>query len=367
MVLAMVLMFGEASYADLSDGLVAHYPLDGNAIDATGSGNNGVVNGATLTADRFGNTDSAYSLDGTDDYIDFLDNPLSTIGADDFTISFWFITNVSNNQQMVFLGNDIQGALNGEEYAGISYIWDNKLNEYLEDDIGGQSTFHNLIGDVVSLNEWHHAVGIYSNNGLKLYVDGNLEGTETNVNYNFNSSDWNNMRFGANVYDDSARSFFNGMLDDVRLYNRALSDCEIQELFTGQPSCTPIYTCSGFESPMDSGPVTVKKNRVLPLKAQLFNANGDLVTDADIVEPPVIQVIFDSGSGGDPVDVTDEALPAGQGTEGNQFVFTDGDKWQYNLKTKNYTASGTYTIFMDTGDGSEYAIDPQCEAQFIIK
>ncbi len=68
-----------------------------------------------------------------------------------------------------------------------------------------------------------------------------------------------------------------------------------------------------------------------------------------------------------PIDVTDDALSAGEGTEGNQFVFTDDNKWQYNLKIKNYTAAGTYAISMATGDDLEYGIDPTCEASFVIE
>lgn len=105
---------------------------------------------------------------------------------------------------------------------------------------------------------------------------------------------------------------------------------------------------------------------MLPVKAQIFNATGDLVTDADIFAQPVIQVLFASGIG-DAIDVTDEALPVGLGTEGNQFVFIDESKWQFNLKTGEYTASGTYSIFILSGDDSEYIIDPSCEAQFVIE
>jgi hypothetical protein len=128
----------------------------------------------------------------------------------------------------------------------------------------------------------------------------------------------------------------------------------------------PIYSCSGFEPPMATGPVTVEKNRALPHKAQLFDSEGFSVTDADIAAPPVIQVLFDSGTGIESVDVTDDALPSGVGTEGNQFVYTEDYMWQFNLKIKNYTASGTYTVTMEPGDES-YTIDPVCEATFVIK
>lgn len=129
----------------------------------------------------------------------------------------------------------------------------------------------------------------------------------------------------------------------------------------------PVLSCTGFEPPMDAGPVVVKKkNRALPLKAQLFDAIG-AVTDLDIVSVPVLQVIFSSVGGGPPVDVTDDSLAGGRGTEGNQFVFTEEGKWQFNLKTKNYTAEGTYTITMVSGDESEYIIDPTCTAQYVIQ
>jgi hypothetical protein len=124
-------------------------------------------------------------------------------------------------------------------------------------------------------------------------------------------------------------------------------------------------TCTGFEPPMDKGAVKVKKNRVLPLKAELLDGDGYLVTDSDITAPPVIQVIFQP-TVGDAEDVTNEALSAGQGTDGNQFEFSDG-KWQFNLKTKNYSGAGTYTITMVSGDECEYVIDTTCTASFMIE
>ena len=116
---------------------------------------------------------------------------------------------------------------------------------------------------------------------------------------------------------------------------------------------------------MDGGPVTVKKNRALPHKAQLLDEEGTPLNDLDITAPPVIQVIFDSVIPTDPLDVTDEAYPAGAGSDGNQFEFLDG-KWHLNLKTKNYSAAGTYTTTMESGDTDEYLVDPTCTGSFVI-
>ena len=129
----------------------------------------------------------------------------------------------------------------------------------------------------------------------------------------------------------------------------------------------PIFSCVGFESPMDSGPVKVKKNRVLPLKANLVNGDGNTIIGTDIFSPPVLHVDWVSTGGSTAIDVTEEALPAGQGTSGNQFVFTSDGIWQFNLMTKNYSAPGTYTISMITGDSLEYGINPYCTATFVVE
>jgi hypothetical protein len=131
----------------------------------------------------------------------------------------------------------------------------------------------------------------------------------------------------------------------------------------GDTSCD-VIECAGFEPPMDIYPVRVKKNRALPLKAELFDADGFPMTDADLTAPPIVQVWFNSVGDGD--DVTDEVSSVGQGDEGNQFVFTGGGRWQFNLSTKNYTSPGKYTVLMQSGDESEYVIEPTCMTEFVI-
>jgi len=128
----------------------------------------------------------------------------------------------------------------------------------------------------------------------------------------------------------------------------------------------PVLSCAGFEPPMASGPVTARGNRALPLKAQLFDVGGFEITDLDLSTPPVLQVTYRASESAEPMDVTGVALPAGFGTDGNEFEYNLADQvWQYNLKTKNYSAGGTYTITIVSGDDAEYAIDPTCTAVFL--
>ena len=80
-----------------SNGLVGYWPFSGNANDASSNGNNGTVNGASLTTDRNGNANSAYSYDGVNDYIQVPHSSSISITGD-ITMSAWVKTNGSNGQ-----------------------------------------------------------------------------------------------------------------------------------------------------------------------------------------------------------------------------------------------------------------------------
>ena len=69
LVVICVLFLSGLAHANLEEGLIAYYPFNGNANDQSGNGNDGTVYGATLTEDRFGNLNNAYSFDGNDDKV----------------------------------------------------------------------------------------------------------------------------------------------------------------------------------------------------------------------------------------------------------------------------------------------------------
>jgi hypothetical protein len=129
----------------------------------------------------------------------------------------------------------------------------------------------------------------------------------------------------------------------------------------------PSLSCVGFGPPMANYPVKAKKNRAFPLKMEMFGDDGFELTDLDVHAPPVVQVIFAPASGDEPFDVSDDVLSSGQGSEGNQFVFTDDGIWQFNLKSTNYSAEGEYMVAAVSGDESEYTIDPSCVTSFAIQ
>jgi hypothetical protein len=138
--------------------------------------------------------------------------------------------------------------------------------------------------------------------------------------------------------------------------------------FTGTmtPVIVPqgILYCAGFQPPADKA-ITVKQSKVIPLKAEIFDNDGNAVVggDPDVPTPPAINVSYQPQTG-PATDVTAGALPRGAGMGGTQFEFLDG-LWQYNLKTTNYSSPGTYTVTMVPGD-TTYSISNTCTATFVI-
>ena len=100
-------LVSNAALADLSTGLVARYDFNGNANDLSGYGNHGTVYGATLTADRFGNANSAYRFDGVNDYIDCgSGSSMLFNSSDSFTLSAWIKHSASTTLDSIVARHD---------------------------------------------------------------------------------------------------------------------------------------------------------------------------------------------------------------------------------------------------------------------
>jgi uncharacterized protein (TIGR02145 family) len=236
--------------ANLQQGLVAYYPFNGNANDESGNGNNGLVNGATLATDRFGNAASAYALDGVGN---FIQAPRSNLG--EFTISMW--VNVTNyncygtfidayNSNWEFL---MDCPVGGVELSGnVEFVsWNPGGNGYIEMPVG-----YNIPKD-----EWVNLILSYSSNIIKVYQNGNLISQLNNISFNQTGGNYN---FGASI--SGTPQYLNGILDDIFVFNRPLSSSEIQQLYTAQSyawstnETTPTITVSPTQSTTYSCTVT---------------------------------------------------------------------------------------------------------------
>ena len=179
--LTLVFILGGSGYADLNDGLVAYYPFNGDANDESGNLNNGIVNGATLTEDRFGNQNSAYNFDGTSDYIR-LPHQKINIFQPSFSISLWikptsFPSPDGPNPAGTFLS-----AHNGTGNWNHFFGWDDDEFRLILQNKSENRWFawsaSNAHKDVI-LGEWNNLVITWSysgdiNNDTKIYVNRNL-------------------------------------------------------------------------------------------------------------------------------------------------------------------------------------------------
>jgi gliding motility-associated-like protein len=220
-------------------GLVAYYPFNGNAKDESGNGNDGIVYGATLTEDRCGNVNSAYSFNGKDNYINCGKEINTSIRS--LTVSFWFKFSVSGN--MAFVNNF--NARYGE--WGFQSCFTETTG--LESRVGAGANNHILaILSNIFLNDnmWHMFTSVYSKESkrLALYLDnefvsydnyyGSSSGfTEDDSLMHNYSNDWIIGAYSEYFSDiiNNGPWFYNGDMDDIRIYNRSLSQEEISALF----------------------------------------------------------------------------------------------------------------------------------------
>ena len=121
----------------------------------------------------------------------------------------------------------------------------------------------------------------------------------------------------------------------------------------------PAVTCVGFQAPFNN-PIALpsKSKRAIPLIIQLLDSNNNVISPASLNGAvPVVMVSFSSGSSSAVPIPSSDLLSEGQASTGNQFTFNSSNNtWQFNLDTSPLMAPGTYTVGVQTGDGTQYAL-----------
>jgi hypothetical protein len=206
----------------ISNGLVGYWKMDetsGNAVDSSGNGNTATWagTGSHYVAGKFGN---GGGFNGTDDYVRKTSFPtnLKTM----FTYSTWIKT-----------GADCSGNyyLMEAEYAEPTMWIQSCLLKVNLRDPGGSSVSTYTGASTLAINTWYHVAATYddASDSVKIFVNGKLDGTGTHTSVG---------NLGGGVTFDiggRATAFFNGVMDDVRVYNRALSPVEVQDLYQYAP------------------------------------------------------------------------------------------------------------------------------------
>jgi trimeric autotransporter adhesin len=217
--------------------IVAYYPFSGNANDVSGHNYNGNVYGAVLTTDRFGKANSAYAFDGITSYID-VNNTFFDNGWANMTFSVWF--NSSANISRPQGGGQTIINTNPHNGFGIGYNYNSNLKIYSIKNSNPEITGSwDIIGlsegnfdySPVILNNWYHIAIVKSGLDYKFYLNGQLDKlistTVAPIKYLCS------LRFGGIAqHTDPNKECFSGKIDEIRVYNRALSQSEILYLGT---------------------------------------------------------------------------------------------------------------------------------------
>ena len=227
-----------------TNGLVGWWPFNGNANDESGNGNNGTVNGATLTLDRFGIVNGAYSFNGTSNFIEVTDNNTLDF-TNQYSISIWVqindysLNSNSNALQRSMLGkprNTGGGGYSFRALEGVDWNSDGNPIPY----IGAWNTPTanggvESLTDTLHLNIWTNLIFTYDGTTAKLFKNSQLINSQA-VSYSLvNSTE--SLFFGKEFtsINNDAR-WFKGQLDDIGFWNRALTQQEITALYTATSS-----------------------------------------------------------------------------------------------------------------------------------
>ena len=267
-IIAALLLAASGAFAQVpsyvpTNGLVGWWPFNGNANDESGNGYNGNINGAVLTADRNGISNKAYYYNGTSSYIGIGDMPIG-ISYQPLKVSIWWQKSTVQTTGFCTLLSDYDGPTGTGDYvfAFSSSIYHvdkaitiNRRSAPYEI----QVKTNPIIGPA-----WHHLAIVYDGiNAVNYYQDGvaitslitwngTINGTLATPTYDASKNFYNNpfWRIGCIRWSGTLQEFFEGKLDDIAIWNRALTQQEITALYNAQ-------TCNSTSNTITAdGPTT---------------------------------------------------------------------------------------------------------------
>ncbi len=211
------------------ESLVGHWKLDENsgymAEDSSGKGHDGTVTNTTAPDWQPARIDGGLDLDGTDDYVDVADHAdldLSTQG----TLACWAKMDLFKNFAGLIHKGD-QKNFSDEAYT--VQLWS---GSYVYFGLKGSANRNLTCPTHLLTNTWYHIAAVWDSTGMRVYLNGVLEKSSTSTVVAMNSA--GDLNLGAQLpvyYSNSYKNLpFDGVMDDIRIYNRALSATEILDL-----------------------------------------------------------------------------------------------------------------------------------------
>jgi hypothetical protein len=212
-----------ANSQNIKKGLVAYYPFNGNANDESGNNNNGKITGATFVADKFGEPSKAMNFNGSGNCVEIANSPTINI-AGSLSVSCWIYPRTAENYESWVAkvnsnGSKSQWRFGFGDPAPASFgltVWNSEWYDFWTSK------------KAIPLNTWSHVLLIadQQQHVVSYYLNGELVDTITGIK-EFSGS--NDPLFIGHQKDDYA--FFDGLIDEVRIYNRTLNADEVKQLF----------------------------------------------------------------------------------------------------------------------------------------
>ena len=218
--LGIIIFIQNNSWAQIpTDSLKGYWPLNGDANDNSSFKNDGIVSGATLSTGRFNCPNTAYEFDGVDDVIDLPSKTFSNVSS--LTYSIWVNTPLyTGDRWLGFIGSWDEMEYKNNDLG----IWQNTGHLHLE--VYTNNGYYPMEGKLdIPWNTWFHAALVYDGDSLREYING-VPGKAIHAAGNLATI--TNLKLGQASPNQPT---FNGKLDDVRIYNRALSPVEIERLY----------------------------------------------------------------------------------------------------------------------------------------
>lgn len=305
-------LFTFSLFAQPTAGLICHFKLDGNTTNTGPANVTATAVSTTYTTNNAGGTSKALQFGGNlNSYIDFVDNGnLDFSGTNNFTVSFSFFFNGSSTSGLV--DNCLNyGGWGVWLWSTVAGTWNLQFN-YKNNSVGSSAATNFTIGT------WHHATAVRNNGTISIYIDGvfRLSATEgtTAPSYPIN------MQAGAMCYGSFSPPRYNpygGKIDEIRVYNRALSAAE-------------ILTLTPYVLPLKMGDFTaVKKSSGIQLNWETLSEQNtshfDIERSTDGINFSYIGKINAAGNSSDKLSYTfTDASPA-TGTNFYRLKLADTD------------------------------------------
>jgi hypothetical protein len=292
--LSMLLMTAQISAQDITSNLEAHFSFDNGTAEVTAGivTVDGTITGATTTTDRLGNPNAAMSFDGIDDNIDFGDIANYQFGTNSFTIALWMNGNLGQVGQGIPVGK--RGFNGGQDYAYM-FGWkaDGELMSYYRDDSGAAEDFP--LTTVVP-GTWTHVAMVFERtidpqyDSLYVYINGVKEASQSiSTMTGFNATGTNAGQLMAGRSSQGGQHF-NGKIDELYVFRRALNETDINKLMDPTASISEVKNntlINVYPNPAAGNLNILTTTRT---EAVVTSATGAVMEELELTEKTTIDV-----------------------------------------------------------------------------